>query len=120
MKKVIFLLLALFFIAGCAEEEIKIPETGGVNMKITSSAFKNGDMIPAKYTCQGEDVNPQLKIEGVPASAKSLALIVDDPDAPMGTWVHWLVKDIPPETTVISQDSVPGKQVKNDFNREEY
>jgi len=120
MKKMIFLLLALFFIAGCAEEEIKIPETGGVNMKITSSAFKNGDMIPAKYTCQGEDVNPQLKIEGVPASAKSLALIVDDPDAPMGTWVHWLVKDMPINTKEIKENSVPGEQVVNDFRKEDY
>src|SRR3990170_5065384 len=61
-----------------------------VQMKISSTAFEQNGQIPKKYTCDGSDVNPPLKFEGVPAEAKSLALIVDDPDAPVGTWVHWV------------------------------
>jgi Raf kinase inhibitor-like YbhB/YbcL family protein len=60
-------------------------------MQITSQAFKNQEKIPAKYTCDGENVNPPLQFSDIPAEAKSLALIVDDPDAPRGDWVHWLV-----------------------------
>lgn len=88
-------------------------------MKITSSDFKDNGMIPGRFTCDGENVNPCLVIEGVPPAAKSLALVVDDPDAPMGTWVHWLVYDMPLSGR-IEQDSVPGKQGRNDFGRKNY
>ena len=64
-------------------------------MKILSPEFKHNKSIPRKFTCQGEDVNPAFVIDAVPVGAKSLALIVDDPDAPMGTWVHWVVFNIP-------------------------
>lgn len=56
-------------------------------------------MIPEKYTCDGEDVSPPLRWEGIPPGARSLALICDDPDAPMATWVHWVIYSIPPNTT---------------------
>lgn len=92
---------------------------GGGTMKISSVAFKHNDMIPRKYTCQGDDVSPPLTIEGVPAGAQSLALIVDDPDAPMGTWVHWVVFNIP-VTDRIEENTVPGKQGRNDFGRNDY
>jgi Raf kinase inhibitor-like YbhB/YbcL family protein len=88
-------------------------------MKLTSSAFKNDGFIPSKFTCQGNDVNPELVIEGVPENTKSLALIMDDPDAPMGTWVHWVVYDMS-VTGNIKEDSVPGKQGHNDFGRLNY
>lgn len=88
-------------------------------MKITSSDFKDNGMIPGRFTCDGENVNPCLVIEAVPPAAKSLALVVDDPDAPMGTWVHWLVYDMPLSGR-IEQDSVPGKQGRNDFGRKNY
>jgi Raf kinase inhibitor-like YbhB/YbcL family protein len=68
---------------------------GGIVMKITSSAFTEGNMIPAKYTCDGQDISPPLEWKDVPAGIKSFALICDDPDAPMGTWVHWVVYNIP-------------------------
>lgn len=97
----------------------KIAE-GGEAMKITSPEFGHNQLIPKKFTCQGEDINPALVIEGVPGDAKSLALIVDDPDAPLGTWVHWVVFDIPVTTTRIEENSVPGKQGRNDFRRENY
>jgi phosphatidylethanolamine-binding protein (PEBP) family uncharacterized protein len=61
---------------------------GKSTMQLTSTAFNSGAPIPAKYTCEGKDVSPPLKWSGVPAEAKSLALIADDPDAPVGTWVH--------------------------------
>ena len=66
-------------------------------LRLDSTAFVNGKSIPAKYTGEGEDISPPLKWSGVPEGTKSLALISDDPDAPMGTWVHWVLYDIPAE-----------------------
>ncbi len=75
-------------------------------MHISSSVFKDNEHIPYQYTCDGKNTNPPLELSGVPAEAKSLALIVDDPDAPGGEWVHWLVWNIDPATIVISEQSV--------------
>ncbi|MGH7968636.1 MAG: YbhB/YbcL family Raf kinase inhibitor-like protein [Limisphaerales bacterium] len=93
-------------------------------MQVTSTAFKEGEPIPAKYTCDEKDLSPPLSWMGVPQGAKSLALIVDDPDAPVGTWVHWVLFDAPPETKELPQDLpksqyLPGgaKQGLNDFKR---
>jgi hypothetical protein len=91
----------------------------GGNMKLSSPEFENNAMIPKRFTCQGEDINPPLIIEGVPEGARSLALIVDDPDAPMGTWVHWVVFNIP-IVSKIEEDSIPGRQGVNDFGRKSY
>jgi len=88
-------------------------------LRITSPAFENGGLIPKKYTCDGDDVNPPLKIEGMPEGTRSLVLIVDDPDAPRGTWDHWIVWNIPP-VEKIEEDSVPGTEGLNDFNRRSY
>ena len=92
---------------------------GGLHMKLKSSEFEHNKFIPKKFTCEGADVNPALIIEDIPANAKSLALIVDDPDAPMGTWVHWVVFDIP-TVSGIEENSIPGKQGRNDFGRKNY
>jgi Raf kinase inhibitor-like YbhB/YbcL family protein len=86
---------------------------------VTSSAFKNNEPIPRKYTCDGEDVNPPLKIDGLPQRTKSLVLIVDDPDAPMGNWEHWSVWNIAP-TNKIDENSVPGIEGLNDFRKHSY
>jgi hypothetical protein len=75
-----------------------------MEIKITSSAFEEGGMIPAKYTCDEDDISPQLQWEGVPEGAKSIALISDDPDAPMGTWVHWVMYNIPADKTELAED----------------
>jgi len=88
-------------------------------MIITSPAFENKGFIPKKYTCDGDDVNPPLKIEGIPEGTRSLVLIVDDPDAPRGTWDHWIVWNIPP-VEKIEEDSVPGTEGLNDLNRRSY
>ncbi len=92
------------------------------NMTITSPAFSHNGQVPLKYTCDGEDINPPLTISGVPANAKSLVLIVDDPDAPRGTWVHWTVWNIKPDTTSIGENSLPMGAVEGttDFGRTGY
>ena len=91
-------------------------------IKVTSSAFLEGELIPKKYTGDGDDVNPPLFIEGVPENARSLALIVDDPDAPVGTWNHWLVWNIAPKTKEIRENSVPENAALgiNDFGKRPY
>jgi Raf kinase inhibitor-like YbhB/YbcL family protein len=73
-------------------------------MELKSSAFEAGGTIPTKYTCEGPDVSPPLSWSDVPAGTKSLALIADDPDAPMGTWVHWVAWNIPATATSLEED----------------
>lgn len=98
-------------------------------LKITSSAFADNDEIPQKYTCEGEDLSPPLNFSGVPQGARSLVLIVDDPDAPdpkapKMTYVHWVLFDLPPDTTEIVEGMValpPGtKSGLNDWKRPGY
>lgn len=90
-------------------------------MKITSPAFPENGNIPQKFTCGGADTNPTLRFEQVPANAKSLVLIVDDPDAPGGLFTHWLVWNIDPKTTEIAEANAPkGAQGKNDFGKAAY
>ncbi|WP_200763665.1 YbhB/YbcL family Raf kinase inhibitor-like protein [Nitrosophilus alvini] len=73
-------------------------------MNIFSPAFDNGGFIPTKYTCDGADVSPELIFENIPQSAQSLAIIMDDPDAPMGTFVHWVIYNIPPNLEGLPED----------------
>jgi Raf kinase inhibitor-like YbhB/YbcL family protein len=95
---------------------------GGGKMKINSSAFQEGGTIPEKFSKNGQNVSPGLRIKEAPAEAKSLALIVDDPDAPVGLFTHWLVWNIDPKTTEIPEGSAPGGAVqgKNDFGETGY
>lgn len=78
-----------------------------VYMKITSPAFQSNGMIPLKYTCDGENLNPPLAFSEIPRGAKSLVLVSDDPDAPAGTWVHWIVYNISPETKELKENNLP-------------
>jgi len=89
--------------------------SGGLKMtiKITSSAFTEGSMIPKRYTCDAKDVSPDLTWSGVPEGTISLALICDDPDAPMGTWVHWVLFNLPPDITDLHAEIPPEKTLKN-------
>lgn len=77
------------------------------NMRLESPDFIQGGAIPAIYSCEGENVNPPLRIRGVPENAKSLALIMEDPDAVGGTWTHWLVWNLPPDVLTIESGSLP-------------
>ena len=97
-------------------------KTGTDMMQLISDAFVEGASIPLKHTCDGRNVSPALKWSGVPGNARSLALIADDPDAPGGTWVHWVLFDLPPGATSLHEDvakmqHAPGgaKQGLNDF-----
>ena len=93
-------------------------------MELSSLAFNDGDMIPDKYTCDGADISPPLEWGLVHEDTKSIALICDDPDAPVGTWVHWVYYDIPADTKGLPENIAPqenpdngGKQGTNDFRR---
>ena len=88
-------------------------------LKVTSSAFEHKGLIPRKYTCDGINVNPPINVEDLPEGTASLVLIVDDPDAPMGTWDHWVVWNIP-LVRDIEEDSVPGVEGLNDFRKHSY
>jgi Raf kinase inhibitor-like YbhB/YbcL family protein len=97
---------------------------GSMPFAISSTSFKNGGDIPKKYTCDGADISPELSWTGVPAGTQSFVLIADDPDAPAGTWTHWVLFDLPPETTSLMEgvskvDEVPsgGRQGRNDFRK---
>jgi len=100
------------------EEKIAMP------IQLTSSDFAEGRPIPEKYTCDGADISPPLKWTNIPQGAKSLALVCDDPDAPAGTWVHWVLYELPPAVTEMPE-GVPttetifngAKQGVNDFKR---
>jgi len=92
-----FVAIACLVFCSCKDTgEVNSKETGEEMSKIiiTSKAFKEGGMIPEKYTCNGKDVSPPLAWESVPGEAKSLALICEDPDAPAGTWVHWVLYNL--------------------------
>ncbi|MEM3018526.1 MAG: YbhB/YbcL family Raf kinase inhibitor-like protein, partial [Candidatus Bathyarchaeia archaeon] len=86
-------------------------------LKITSSAFKSNGPIPKKYTCDGIDVNPPLSIEGLPKQTVSLVLIVDDPDAPRGTWVHWVIFNIPGEVREL-REGIPAQKELPDCRKQ--
>jgi len=88
-----------------------------MSLAVTSTAFAPGGAIPKDHTCDGKDLAPPLEWSGVPAGTKSLALIVDDPDAPVGLFTHWLVWNIDPKTTEMAENSVPAGAVQgtNDY-----
>jgi hypothetical protein len=114
---VVILALILIFTYQPPKEVLK--QMG--ELKLASPAFQDGGNIPDKYTCQGEDVNPPLEIENIPEGTKSLVLIMDDPDAPAGTWDHWVMWNIP-VTSRIAENSVPegAVQGKNSWGRSSY
>jgi Raf kinase inhibitor-like YbhB/YbcL family protein len=121
MKKaitVIILIIILGFAAGIIykysgkhttvfnnQEQQKINTT--TPMTITSAVFADNQAIPKQYTCDGAGINPPLQFGSVPSEAKSLALLVEDPDAPTGIWIHWLMWNIPPTVNQIAENSVP-------------
>ncbi len=116
IKFILFFVLILFT---CEESNMKF--------QITSSAFKDGEMIPSKYTCDGENISPPLSWSEIPNGTKSLALINDDPDAPVGDWVHWIVFNIPHDVQELKEAASNKKLLPkgtieglNDWNRVGY
>ncbi|MBI5875750.1 MAG: YbhB/YbcL family Raf kinase inhibitor-like protein [Deltaproteobacteria bacterium] len=107
MKKTAISIISLFFMLVHIYYAFAKEETA---MQIKSPAFEDNGMIPKKYTCDGVDVSPPLSWSKPPAGAKSIAVICDDPDAPMGTWVHWVLYGLSPETTSLSEGVPPEKE----------
>jgi Raf kinase inhibitor-like YbhB/YbcL family protein len=99
-------------------------QTQTVRIKVSSPAFQDGGMIPSQYTCDGDDVSPPLRWEPVPEKTRSIALIVDDPDAPSGTFVHWVLYDLAAAVNELPEN-IPGdrtltngaRQGANDFRK---
>jgi hypothetical protein len=132
MLRVLLIVMALAITAcgckptngpGAASEERSQP----MAISVSSSAFPEGGMIPAKYTCDGNDVSPPLKWTGVPEGTKSQALVSNDPDAPVGTWVHWVMWNIPPSVQELPENVPPkpelpdgSRQGISDFRRPGY
>ena len=109
MNKLIFLLFLVVIIFGFWYYWVPVKET---NMQISSEAFSEGGFIPPKYTCDGENINPELSLADIPKETKSLALIMDDPDVPKnlrpdGLFVHWVMWNINPNTIRIEENSTP-------------
>jgi Raf kinase inhibitor-like YbhB/YbcL family protein len=116
-----FLLLVLLL--GCKKLEPGLAPEGAPEMsiQITSSAFKEGDKIPRQYTCDDKNISPPLDWTGVPVNSTSLTIIMDDPDAPAGTWVHWVLFDLKPDINGLGEGkSENGIQGKNDFGQTGY
>ncbi len=115
-KRSLLMIAAAVFVFGCEErEQERTGKKGGTTMdiKVTSTAFEESGMIPAKYTCDGEDISPPLKLESVPEGTRSIALIADDPDAPMGTFVHWVLFNLPADTRELAENMPKKERLEN-------
>jgi Raf kinase inhibitor-like YbhB/YbcL family protein len=114
----------LLLASGCGQdEEVAQPDMDEPQtITVTSTAFADGERIPARYTCDDANVSPPLEWEGVPADAQSVALVFDDPDAPNGTFTHWVVLDLAADVSRSDEDSVPagGVQAQNSARRASY
>jgi len=119
--------------AGCKDRKVQsgagdVPEkTAGAVLELRSSAFADGEAIPSAYTCEGADQSPPLEWSAPPEGTRSLVLVMDDPDAPKGTWVHWVLYAIPPATTSLGEnlpkeETVSGgmRQGTTDFDKVGY
>ncbi len=105
--------LSFFLLCSFLPKIIAEKQEENMEIKIQSNAFKHEGMIPSKYTCDGEDISPQLSWGDVPEQTQSLALISDDPDAPMGTWVHWVVFNMPPDKTSLQENFPKDKKMQD-------
>jgi len=127
-KQGIWLFILICALFQCrSEKEINNKSGGELTMVIYSSAFKENEMIPPKYTCDGENISPPLSWSGASQNTKSFALVVDDPDAPMGIWVHWVVYNIPASVTSFDENIPPIENLENgalqgmnDFHKKGY
>lgn len=91
-----------------------------VELAVSSPAFAEGEQIPQQYTCDGENINPPLKIENLPEDTETLAIIIEDPDAPNGTFDHWVVWNVNPYLEHVNEHVTPGVEGKNSFGKHHY
>src|SRR5262245_35862443 len=127
MSRILLLCALSFFgLLGCADgQQSATPQEKGVPaMQLTSTAFQDGGIIPKQCTADGKDISPALQWSGAPGVIKSFALICDDPDAPRGTWVHWVIFNLPADKHTFDENVPPleslpdgAKQGKNDFGK---
>jgi hypothetical protein len=113
VRRLVWPVLGALVVAGCGDDEPQRDEPDvPTSISVTSAAFADGEPIPTRYTCDGDEVSPPLAWSGAPEDAAALALVVDDPDAPSGTFTHWVVLDIPLATTSSEEDAVPAGGVQ--------
>lgn len=129
MKVKIIALVVILAAAGIAyywyqirSPRVQIIPVQNINMKITSISFNDGGSIPSKFTCDGNKINPELSVADVPQNVKSLALIMSDPDVPQGTFIHWVMWNIPADIKTVSENSVPegAGRGRNSANKNSY
>jgi Raf kinase inhibitor-like YbhB/YbcL family protein len=130
----ILILAALFLCFGACSKSVPPqaeappkPTQPSAQLKLISNAFKEGEGIPRQYTCDGINISPPLEWSGVPGTAKTVAIIADDPDAPSGTWVHWVLYNVPADNIGFVENVAEGEnlkgggfQGKNDFGKIAY
>ncbi len=127
------LALVLLLLLSCAGRQPQIaqpantPTPDKAEIKLTSAAFKEGEPMPRAYTCDGVNISPPLEWSGVPKTAKTIAIVCDDPDAPGGTWVHWVLYNLPADNIGLVENlpatetlKAGGFQGKNDFDKTAY
>ncbi len=127
MIRLSFLMLIFLFLFNCqgsnqhkglsGRQTSQPKEEAAMSLKIYSPAFDHGQRIPVKYTCDGPDLSPPLRWENLPEGTRSLVLICDDPDAPMGTWVHWVAYGISPELNGLDEHVPPTETVEAGFRQ---
>ncbi len=105
MRRILILLILVSILIPCCEKKIELKK----NLVVESPAFKNMGYIPKKYTCDGEDISPPLILKNLSKDAKSIVIIVEDPDAPLGTFTHWIIWNIRPMKNI--PENIPKKEV---------
>jgi len=113
LLKLLYSLFLTILVCSCQSKNPANKIKGGEKMEIKSSAFKEGEIIPGKYTCDNIDISPPLEWSEVPDGTKTFALICDDPDAPMGTWVHWVLFNLPANILGLSENTPKLEVLKN-------
>lgn len=116
MRPVIFLMIVPFILLACSKEQNN-KNNPTIPFSLSSPAFKSGGFIPVKYTCDGANISPTLQWTNLPVKCKSLALICDDPDAPGGTWVHWVIFNISAKTNLLPEN-MPSDKILADNSKQ--
>lgn len=121
MRKLLCVPVLLTLLCSCSSRNANTApaeRAARMTIQVTSSAFKDEGSIPAKYTCDGQNVSPPLKWNSIPKATKSIALIADDPDAPRGTWVHWVVYGLPPSLRELPENVPAAESVLGNGGRQ--